>query len=194
MEKLFAVALQLLIIAYVAPAAAQEKVSAFGLKFAEKLDLPMCAGGGKYQPKKGMCVSERLAGKTKPFSGEAQVIVACCEMPAWAAHSKFNIEVVDGRLERVFVITHGISGQRQVLDDLTAKFGKPASYSTKQVQNGYGARYDAIEASWATAVVRVDFQGVVDGTSNGVVTIATAAGRDAHMDRLQKAPAQKLKF
>jgi hypothetical protein len=132
-----------------------------------------------------------MGSRDKRYTGEARVLVACCDLPRWVEHYSWPVEVIDGRLEYIFIVTKGINVQAEALGDLSRKFGAPASSVKTPMRNGFGATFDAVDASWVNATARIDFKGAVEGTNSGLLVVATPKGRDARDLRAMQGPTQR---
>lgn len=57
-------------------------------------------------------------------------------------------QLIGGRVAYIRFNTRGLDWQQEDLATFTAKFGKPETVKTLPLQNGFGAKYQAIEATW----------------------------------------------
>lgn len=87
--------------------------------------------------------------------------------------------IQNGNLEGVQFNTRGIEAQDIVLDGLVNKYGKPIKVINKVVQNGFGAKFDALSASWELNNLFITFSSVLTKLDKGSVIIDTAIGKDA---------------
>lgn len=172
------------------PPPAKGVMSVFGLPLGEPFDVPVCKTdnyGSYLGPKQGYCFkptsSEEIAQPLVPirsFSGTQGLVYASGERPSVifpGVGVDAFVDLIDGRLEGVRFKTQGIQSQQQDLETLISKYGKPTSSKTTKLQNGYGATFDNISASWRLKNLTVQFQGVthwVNHTLNyGNVSIQT---------------------
>lgn len=81
--------------------------------------------------------------------------------PPFGVSSQASVTVIDGRVARVLIPTTPVDAQRNVLDALTEKYGKPASLQVRPMQNAFGASLDSIEASWNLPSIEISFIGAV---------------------------------
>ena len=89
-----------------------------------------------------------------------------------------SAQVVDGRVQGVTFSTHGVRTQELVLSSLEQRFGKPTNLITTTEQNGFGAKFEVIRASWAMPNdITVTFQGAASRFDAGLVSILTSAAR-----------------
>ena len=155
----------------------------FGIRFTEKLAIANCPYGGGSTLKSGPCVShERIGSKRDVKLEEVWINYPFGELPSWISGSRFKAFLVNGNVERIWIITTGISGQSAALSSLTAKYGKHVGLSSRPMQNGFGARFESFEAVWQVGDTGVVFNSVVEGTENGTVTIGTARGNQRYQE------------
>lgn len=104
------------------------------------------------------------------------------------------ILVIDGRVERVELMTRGLDWQHEVLANLVAKYGEPHEARSVQSQNSYGASFDVIEARWADDGLSVVFDGAFGSIRYGRVWVQTpaAAAFDAEADAAARAREPRL--
>lgn len=107
----------------------------------------------------------------KAGASEIEVQIA----PPFGVKSQAKVSVVDGRVERVLISTAPVDAQRNVLDALTEKYGKPTSLRVRPMQNAFGAKLDSIEASWNLPLMDISFIGAVS-LDEGVI-VAAIPGR-----------------
>lgn len=58
------------------------------------------------------------------------------------------VQMIDGRVQYLRFGTRGRFWQDEDLEIFKAKFGEPETVQPVALQNGFGARYTALEASW----------------------------------------------
>lgn len=91
--------------------------------------------------------------------------------PPFGVKSPAIVKVVGGRVEQVLIPTSPVDAQRNVLDALTSKYGKPTSLQMRPMQNAFGAKLDSIEASWNLPSMDISFVGAVS-LNEGVIVAA----------------------
>lgn len=165
--------------------AAQEPLTLFGIPFNEPLSLPECRWETmrSAQPPheqsreyvdlgwEGMCFS-RLRGIGEPVDDASYSI----HFPREEAPSmgKVSVEVVDGRIQELSVITDGPPTQERVLRDLTVKFGAPQSINRPTGDKTGGGVYEAIEAEWMLSDgTHASFRSGLNNLQVGAVIIST---------------------
>lgn len=79
--------------------------------------------------------------------------------------------VSNGRLREVQVITAGMAWQADISALLAKKYGKPTSVRTERKSNAMGAVFDGIVAKWRLRDLTVEFDGIDDSISRGVIII-----------------------
>jgi hypothetical protein len=107
--------------------------------------------------------------------------------PEYSQGDSLYVMLVDGRVEAIRMGTFGQISQQLVYSALIAKFGQPAKSTVEQVQNGYGAKFDAIRALWLDGEVTISFDGVYSNLEHGLVSIESPTGKAAmksHMDKV----------
>ena len=92
---------------------------------------------------------------------------------------KIRGEIIEGKLENLLIETSGAKAQIGVLRQLVNKYGKPSSSLRTHLQNGFGAKYEGIEAHWIFTNLIVDFYGIGDKVDEGYVSIYTPKYRAA---------------
>lgn len=161
--------------------------SVFGIGFSAKLAVPKCADESGYGLKSGPCVARKKGNaKGNPSVEEVWIYFPFGELPSWVSGSRFQALLIDGGIERVWIITTGTAGQAAALSQLTQKYGKPVGMSPASMQNGFGATFQAFEAAWQDGDAGVVFNSIVEGTDQGTVTIGTAKGNQMYLERLTR--------
>lgn len=117
------------------------------------------------------------AGSSGPLINEAlNVEYPFEQQPQLATY--VSAEILDGKVQGVIFSTDGVSTQDLVLSSLEEKFGKPESLTTREKQNGFGAKFDVVNASWKLQNdVSVTFEGAASRLDAGVVSILSPAAR-----------------
>lgn len=161
--------------------------SVFGIGFRAKLNVPKCPYGGGSTVKSGPCVShEKSRSKSDSNVEEVWINFPFGELPSWVYASRFQALLIDGGIERVWIMTTGTAGQAAALSSLTQKYGKPVGLSPASMQNGFGATFQTFEAVWQDGDTSVVFNSIVEGTDKGTVTIGTFKGNQMFLERLQR--------
>jgi hypothetical protein len=168
----------------------------FGIRMMEDVSIPECPAFAepakwrkKYRttaypyapPTSGICYrrSDRTkSGTNGPLAFETlEIQFAQGTEPALA----YGVDAlaIDGKIHAVKWFTRGASQQDMVLASLTQKFGKPAATSVDSKQNGYGAKFDAVRASWnLPQTVTVVFEGIGANLNQGTVAVMSKQARD----------------
>jgi len=73
-----------------------------------------------------------------------------------------KVTTIAGKIEDVTLETQGIDRQQEVYELLTAKWGQPSSTNVEKLQNGFGARYDSVEAFWALQGISIQYVGMLN--------------------------------
>lgn len=152
----------------------------FGMTFGAPIELPLCT---RNTDAHDACITKRMKlPKGGLYSGKAHVELRCRSIP-WGSCS-FEVEVVEGRLERLEMYTQGRDDQSMALADLRRRFGEPTSMQLREMSNGFGAVWQAVDAQWANRHVLVEFKGAIEGTKYGHLMIETSVGREARAKRV----------
>lgn len=119
------------------------------------------------------CNSSLAEDKTCRFNEDAKTGKASISwrpnFPKWAA-SAAMVSLTNKKITDVYAITKGFEVQRELYQELVARFGKPTRFKESTVQNRMGAVFPKIEASWILSWGIVDFQGITDSIDAGVLT------------------------
>lgn len=94
--------------------------------------------------------------------------------PPFGVKSHAIVRMAGGRIERVLIPTSPVDAQRNVLDALTEKYGKPTSLQVRPMQNAFGAKFDSIEANWNLPSLEISFIG--SGNLDEGVIVASVPG------------------
>lgn len=95
---------------------------------------------------------------------------------------------IDGKVHAIKWFTRGLAAQPIALASLKEKFGEPASSTVEPKQNGYGAKYDSVRASWSLPQnVTVVFEGIGATVNQGSVAVMTETARARIADAQAKA-------
>jgi hypothetical protein len=88
--------------------------------------------------------------------------------------TNLTVTVKADTIIEIMVDTHGVRFQDEIMEYLSRKYGKPTSLRTRRVQNGFGAQFDVIEASWALAPsnAAVTYIGATDSLNEGYIAIS----------------------
>ncbi len=105
-----------------------------------------------------------------------------------AIDNTINVLVSDGRVEWIRFATGGLSTQEDDVAALQQKFGPPTKLNHVGVQNGFGAQYQSIQATWQiTSDISADLDSAGGGTTErGLATLATSKGRTIMADQFSK--------
>ena len=82
-----------------------------------------------------------------------------------------QVVMLDGKVYDITLTTMDVF-QRDLLAMLAAKWGTPAHSNVAQLQNGFGAQSESLEAQWLFSDMRVSFFGRTTGT-DGTITFQT---------------------
>jgi hypothetical protein len=152
-------------------------LAVFGLEFGKPVQLPECESTSPFVQKTCVTKEGKFPGDTHHY-----VYFSSADTPSIVdqfstsdnATASFGLDLMldqNGALIGLSFLTPGISYQTRILDQLTAKYGKPTRRKTVQVQNGFGARFDVIHALWNLPNLTVLFDGALAQLNQGSVTI-----------------------
>jgi hypothetical protein len=160
--------------------------SIFGIEMGSPISsMKRCSNSGTSSAVGPCYAKESKQLKGFPSAEEGQVLFPFEEIPKWIYTNRVQVLLVEGKVERIWIITRGVQNQREILQTLNGKFGKPVSLSTAPMRNGLGIQFDVINASWQTGDIGVQFSGVVEGGDKGTVTISSSKGERMKAEMLQ---------
>ncbi|WP_242121962.1 hypothetical protein [Sphingomonas lacusdianchii] len=85
-------------------------------------------------------------------------------------------------------MTRGQPQQAAMFAQLRGKLGEPTSTTADALQNGFGAKYESLRATWSLPqTVTAVFQGIDGRIDQGKVEIMSEAARARVMEELSKA-------
>lgn len=73
-----------------------------------------------------------------------------------------KVTTMVGKIEDVTLETQGVDRQQEIYELLAAKWGQPTSTNVERLQNGFGARYDSVEAFWALQGISIQYIGMLN--------------------------------
>jgi hypothetical protein len=189
---------------------AQEPLKVFGIGFNQPLNLPECETKvrdklrmSRSEPKvketyytdivtkgAGPCYQQNSTmGTGKLSDGTVRVLFNYADKPSLAQDNALYGFIVDGRMQRISVITRGFAFQDDDLAALTEKFGAPGIKEDVSQQNRMGANFKTIRAVWSlpdeTSVVFLSAEYKIN---QGTIIVSNKAG-----DAAQKVQSDKLK-
>jgi hypothetical protein len=149
------------------PSSAGE-ISIFGLEIGKPLKIvELCDfSNGKYLWKlEKVCISNDRSGPGNRPWGPLTYEIAYPKnvLPNYVqpiGDMFVEVEVYEGKIERINFFTWGVEVQDIAYSDLKKKFSKPKSLNKVVVQNGYGAKFLKIEAKWSMKQGSIEFEGI----------------------------------
>jgi len=185
----------ILLLASAAHGADSEPLTIYGIRMLEAVAIPECAAFADpaqwrrkhrttaypYSPSTATTCYKRddrsKSGTAAPLTFETlEILFPTGSEPALA----YGVEAlaIDGRVEAVKWFTRGAAQQEAVFASLKEKFGEPTAYTLDTKQNGFGAQYKSIRASWSLPQsVTVVFEGVGGQVNQGSVAVMSEAAR-----------------
>lgn len=123
-------------------------------------------------------------GKTGAITDEtqgAEILFVPGSLPALSRGSSVGAMLMDKKIEMLTIWTSGNDHRDSDLQSLREKFGQPESVQHVPWQNGYGARYESVEATWTLASGAKVYYGSADSDlDHGSVSVRSKRG-DEHM-------------
>lgn len=179
---LLVILVSLLFIGFVAPTRAAD-YSVFGIDLGQKITMPDCGAGAAIFDEKTMCVIRKgdmwrfttsLQNLEKELGTEEISIYFPNNLaPPYLSGIDLGVEMIDGVVESIAFSTAGESVQNDVLAALTKKYGNPTSIRNIPLQNAFGAKIIAIQASWHKSGLFVEFNGAAGSVDHGRVEVST---------------------
>ena len=83
----------------------------------------------------------------------------------------FHVTTYNDEVTNIGIVTYGEQSQELVFQELKSKFGKPKSVKINNLQNGYGAKFKGINATWDTRCCKVVFEGIDEELDYGTINI-----------------------
>lgn len=163
----------------VANAAIPKSAELFGVILGAKPSVPDC--GGLVFPSK-MCWKHGVAPLRdilgiKPGEARDIQILFGEKTPEFVQGLGFGATMIDGKIESVRILTTGLRVQFMVLAQLETKFGKPSGSRVERAQNGFGAVFEILHASWVLGGTTVTFVGRTSEGDYGAIVAETAKYR-----------------
>jgi hypothetical protein len=126
-------------------------------------------------------------GTGDPFDPIESIEVSYPETLKVAWSNNLGVMMVDGRIASIGMQTGGELSQENDLVTLTAKFGPPSLLNRDLTQNGFGAKFIRIRATWNFGNgVEGQFFGFRGTRTEGAFGINTPASRAEHERQLQQ--------
>lgn len=112
--------------------------------------------------------------KAKVADGEISVFFPKDKWPAMSKSSDIGVTVLEGKLAGLVIETSGVKDIDTVFPQLVAKFGNPTTKEAGILQNGFGARFPSIIATWKRGDVTITYDShPYEELDDGHVTIYT---------------------
>ncbi len=138
----------------------------------------------------GSLTSAPDLGKGPEHNGVGDIHLAAESVPA-GVETTARVMMLDGRVEEVWLPTDGADSQERLYAMLVAKYGEPDSSNVTQLQNGFGAQFAGIDATWHFPAMRLRFAGVLGQRDTGAIIASTPA---AQRFSQQRQPARANSF
>jgi hypothetical protein len=153
----------------------------YGQQLGKPLSIPECPAE-KISKKivmytgdsKVLCFERETETTTVPLNGEKLINGSVWLLaPQGQLLGAINrARIVDGKLDQVSFSMAGAEEQDYIFGILVKKYGDPTTKNINHMENGYGARFDDIEATWSLPDVKVILRGAIT-MDEGSVTIET---------------------
>jgi hypothetical protein len=105
------------------------------------------------------------------------------ERPELLIDWKVSAFVIDGSVQLITFRTLPFRFQDTILDTLKRKFGEPSSLDPVSLQNGFGARFEALTAVWHPSQTITATYSSFTSDEGGDFTIGTPAGAAGYQAR-----------
>lgn len=185
---------------------ADQGITIFGINIGKELDpeqrFALCkkpAGFWRAERGNGPCLApiwnsdEKLVANVRGVIG-AQIIWPLGEGPRLVGDVAI-VSISDKKIQSLGIrTTGGMTTALMVLEELTAKFGKPSYYRSKTVQNGLGLSFDAFDAGWDVNGVNIFFESIEGKIDSGIIRISTQEGRDEKRKVLESINSDRPKW
>ena len=131
-----------------------------GITIGEPLKIPRCSKREDFHTK-ATCWRENYGDQQQsrvvPMNAALDVYFAESDVPT-AIFSAATVVIEDGKVLDVSLVTMDIS-QEEIYKMLQDKWGKPIEANVANLQNGFGAHFQSIEAHWVFPKLRILFLG-----------------------------------
>jgi hypothetical protein len=163
-------------------AAPQETdMKVFGIQMAAPLSLPECSklkGIGMYLGTQSQWCWEFSVGIPQsrtvtptPSDGTLLIMFPAEDAPSLVSAAPLMVEMRHGTVVGISFRTSGVKDGPEVLKALTSKYGQPSSQQSREVQNAFGAKFEAVSASWRLPGLVIDFDSAPTRVDTGMVII-----------------------
>lgn len=169
--------------AHSASDALQLRPTLFGLTLARPLDTTISQCPKRYKANgPAVCMARpdeavRLY-TDRPHFGGAWLVYRWDQLPDWVLDATLEVELVDGRVERIAALTNATTAVSAIEHELRAKFGPPTSETRGTLQNGFGATFETVEQEWVSKDFRITYHSMLPGSSHSGALIAATLDSD----------------
>ena len=140
-----------------------------GITVGKPLGLPRCSHRWPEKASSRCWTSDVEMGATLQEDATVDVELPDGELPSGIL--AVQVVMLDGKVYDITLTTMDVF-QRDLLAMLAAKWGTPSQSNVAQLQNGFGAQSESLEAQWLFSDMRVSFFGRTTGT-DGTITFQT---------------------
>lgn len=198
-------ALCAILCASISGVSAQVQQSLYGLKLRSTFAFPECtlrpkivsapgrilSPDDKYAPQPpgaAPCFQHRFYEATANPEIEKNAVVrviwALDGYPSISRQNSAGVLVLDGQVHRIWFFTRGLQFQKDDIAALIDKFGKPTNVDFKNMQNGFGATFESLIATWDFGDSAAWFESYTDNNNTGMLVLETKVGAEAYKARL----------
>jgi hypothetical protein len=184
------------------PAAARADMKVFGIQMGAPLSLPECSklkGIGMYLGTQSQWCWEFSLGMPQsktftptPSDGTLLIMFPASDPPSLVSTGPLMAEMRRGTVVEINFRTSGVKDGPDILKALTGKYGKPSSQETREVQNAFGAKFQALAATWRLPGLVVDFDSAPSRIDSGLVVIDLPSFRDERESDAKKSAGKAL--
>jgi hypothetical protein len=197
MQRIGLIAASLL--ALIGPTARADNSTVFGVELQKPFVMPECPIehlGKNFNdyfppPTIGVCyqmMDHKDAGKSRPLNDMVKLRWPDKESPELVIGYSATANIIDGNIEGVSFNTLGIQSQDRDFNALKVKYGEPTQNTRGTMQNGYGATFNPIRASWTMGDIVVSLDGA-QSVNSGLIrveTLKSIAARNAFFEKLHQ--------
>jgi hypothetical protein len=140
-----------------------------GVTIGEPLKLPRCAKREDFDTKISCWrknYGDQQQSKTVPSDAALDVYFADSDVPG-GIYGSADVVVTDGKVLDISLSTMDFE-QESIYKLLEAKWGKPYQANIANLQNGFGAQFQSIEAQWVFPKLRILFLGRATSDSGSI--------------------------
>lgn len=142
--------------------------SLYGVTIGKPLGLPRCADDPISKGRAERMCWWSSNGADQP-EGDLDISFGPT-FPVYLYSNLLMVKVTDGVVARIAVTTDGAEVQQVISNLLKQKFGAPSATRVRQLQNGFGARYNVLSQRWTFKTgADLRYEGTLDDIERGSI-------------------------